>query len=53
MRSSAASDNGESTSICMKASLPRCFREHYSEAMLIPSSAMMFVTSEIIPGRSR
>src|SRR6266542_6230359 len=46
MRDSAAFDSGESTSICMKASLPRCFREHDSEAMLIPSSAMIFVTSE-------
>src|SRR5207253_4025765 len=53
IRARAAFDSGESTSICMKASLPRCFREHDSDAMLIPSSAMIFVTSEIMPGRSR
>jgi hypothetical protein len=27
MREMAAPEGGESTSICMKASLPRCFRE--------------------------
>src|SRR5438132_14313360 len=50
---SAEAEIGESTSICMNASLPRCLREQESEAMLILSSAMIFVTSEIMPGRSR
>src|SRR5206468_1613991 len=46
MRSSALFEIGESTSISMNASLPRCLREQYNDAMLIPSSAMMLVTSE-------
>jgi hypothetical protein len=53
MRCSACCEGGESTSTCVNASLPRCFLEQYRDAMLIPSSAMIFATSAIMPGRSR